>query len=67
MFRQDLMYYHDPNYSSCMSKLDLEQKIRLNQNVNMIIDLNEFGEADKYCNDIIYLIEPSYIKLTKLL
>lgn len=67
MFRQDLMYYHDSNYSSCMSKLDLEQKIRLNQNVNMIIDLNEFSEADKYCDEIIYLIEPSYVKLTKLL
>ena len=67
MFRQDLMYYHDPNLSSCMSKLELETKLRTNSNVDVILDLNEFGEADKYCTDIIYLIEPSYVKLTKLL
>ena len=67
MFRQDLMYYHDPNLSSCMSKLELETKLRTNSHVDVILDLNEFGEADKYCTDIIYLIEPSYVKLTKLL
>ena len=67
MFKQDLMYYHDPNLSSCMSKLELETKLRTNSNVDVILDLNDFGEADKYCTDVIYLIEPSYVKLTKLL
>ena len=67
MFKQDLMYYHDPDLSSCMSKLELETKLRTNSNVDVIIDLNDFGEADKYCTDVIYLIEPSYVKLTKLL
>lgn len=68
MFKQDLMFYHDSNLSACMNKMDLENKLRLYTDVSaIIIDLNEFGEAEKYCDDILYLIEPSYIKLTKLL
>lgn len=68
MFKQDLMFYHDSNLSACMNKMDLENKLRLYTDVSAIfIDLNEFGEAEKYCDDILYLIEPSYIKLTKLL
>ena len=68
MFKQDLMFYHDSNLSACMNKMDLENKLRLYSDVSaIIIDLNEFGEANKYCDEILYLIEPSYIKLTKLL
>lgn len=68
MFKQDLMFYHDSNLSACMNKMDLENKLRLYTDVSaIIIDLNEFGEAEKYCDEILYLIEPSYIKLTKLL
>ena len=68
MFRNDLIFYHDKNLSSCMNKNDLEQKLRLYKDVSaIIIDLNEFGDADKYCDEVLYLIEPSYIKLTKLL
>jgi hypothetical protein len=33
----------------------------------IILDLNEFTEADKYCDHILYLVEPSYIMLTKML
>ena len=68
MFKQDLMFYHDSNLSACMNKMDLENKLRLYTDVSaVIIDLNEFGEASKYCDEILYIIEPSYIKLTKLL
>lgn len=68
MFKQDLIFYHDKNLSACMNKSDLEQKLRLYNDVSaIIIDLNEFGDADKYCDEILYLIEPSYVKLTKLL
>ena len=68
MFKQDLMFYHDSNLSACMNKMDLENKLRLYTDVSaIIIDLNEFGEAEKYCDEVLYLIEPSYIKLTKLL
>lgn len=68
MFRQDLIYYRSENLFSCMNKNDLDLKLRqLADAEAVIIDLNEFGEAYEYCDDIIYLVEPSYIKLTKLL
>lgn len=68
MFRQDMLFYHDSNLSTCFNKNDLESKLKLYDDVNAIfIDLNEFGEADKFCDKIIYLLEPSYIMLTKLL
>lgn len=68
MFRQDLIFYHDKNLSACMNKSDLEQKLRLYSDVSaIIIDLNDFGDAEKYCDEVLYLIEPSYVKLTKLL
>ena len=68
MFKQDLMYYHDPNLSACFNRQDLDSKLKLYEDVSaVIIDLNEFGEADRYCDEILYLIEPSYIMLTKLL
>lgn len=68
MFRQDMLYYHDSNLSTCFNKNDLESKLKLYDDVKAVfIDLNEFGEADKFCDRIIYIIEPSYIMLTKLL
>lgn len=68
MFRQDMLYYHDPNLSTCFNRSDLEAKLRAYEDVDAIfIDLNEFGEADRFCDKIIYIIEPSYIMLTKLL
>lgn len=68
MFKQDLIFYHDKNLSACMNKSDLEQKLRVYADVSaVIIDLNDFGDAEKYCDEVLYLIEPSYVKLTKLL
>lgn len=68
MFKQDLMFYHDTNLSACFNRQDLESKLKLYEDVSaVIIDLNEFGEADKFCDEILYLIEPSYVMLTKLL
>lgn len=68
MFRQDLLFYHDSNLSACFNRNDLENKLRLYEDVNAVfIDLNEFNEADKFCDKVIYVIEPSYVMLTKLL
>lgn len=68
MFRQDLLYYRSENLFSCMNKNDLDLKLKqLSDTEAVIIDLNEFNEAYDYCDDVIYLVEPSYIRLTKLL
>lgn len=68
MFRQDMLFYHDRNLLSCMNKFDLETELKRNQDANaIIIDLNEFGEAGQFCDHILYLVEPSNVKLTKLL
>ena len=68
MFRQDLMYYRDPHLVACMNRNDIERELRKMEDGNAVImDLNDFGEADKYCDKVIYLIEPSFIKLTKCL
>lgn len=68
MFRQDLIYYRSNELSSCMNRNDLDLKFKqLSDAAAIIIDLNEFGEANNYCDEIIYLVEPSYIRLTKLL
>ena len=69
MFKQDLMFYHDDeHYISILSKLELESKLKLYENKNcIVIDLNDFTESDKYCDVTLYLVEPSYIMLTKLL
>ena len=51
-----------------MNKNDLERKLKESPNAEVvIIDLNEFGEADRFCDDVLYLVEPSYVKLTRLL
>jgi len=68
MFRNDLLFYHLPNdLMSCMNRNDLEREIQKRPDAQaIIIDLNEFGEADKYCDIVLYLLEPSFIKLTKM-
>ena len=64
--RQDLIYYRSDKLFSCMSRIELERVLRDNNDaVGVIIDLNDFPEADKYCNSIVYLVEPSFIRLTK--
>lgn len=66
MNRQDLIYYRSDKLFSCMSRIELEKVMRENSDAaGIIIDLNDFPEADKYCNSIVYLVEPSFIRLTK--
>ncbi|MCR5483745.1 MAG: hypothetical protein K6E99_05025 [Bacilli bacterium] len=64
--RQDLIYYRSDKLFSCMSRIELERVLKDNSDAaGVIIDLNDFPEADKYCNTIVYLVEPSFIRLTK--
>ena len=69
MFKQDLIFYHDEErYFSILSRIDLENQLKKHADVDcVVIDLNDFTEADKYCNAVLYLVEPSYLMLTKLM
>ncbi len=68
MFKQDLIFYRENTLHACMNKNDLDRLLREHSDAEaVVIDLNEFGEAEKICDEILYLVEPSYIKMTKLL
>lgn len=68
MLKQDLLFYRDPNIFQCMSKPELEKKLKVYDGVDAVfIDLNDLSSTSEVCDKIIYLIEPSFIELTKLL
>lgn len=67
--KSDFLYYRDKSLIS-VSEKNLIPEINKHSDVNIILlDLNdlEFTESEKICNDIIYLIEPSLIKINKLI
>ena len=67
MNKQDFIFFTVPSLYSCTSKYDAIKKIQEHKECQVvIIDLNKF-DAEGLCNDIIYLVEPSTIKLTKLI
>lgn len=67
MNKQDFIFFTVPSLYSCTSKADAIKKIKEHKDCQIVIvDLNKF-EYEGLCNDIIYLVEPSTIKLTKLI
>lgn len=67
MNKQDFIFFTVPSLYSCTSKADAVKKIQEHKDCQVVIvDLNKF-EWEGLCNDIIYLVEPSTIKLTKLI
>ena len=65
--KQDFIYFDTPNIYSCMSKNDVLRKIKEHSEADVIIvDLNNVDYKD-FCTDVIYLVEPGKIKLSKLL
>lgn len=67
MNKQDFVFFTVPSLYSCTNKVDAIKKIREHDDCQVVIvDLNKF-EYEGLCNDIIYLVEPSTIKLTKLI
>lgn len=64
--KNDFAYFNDKTMVS-LSSDDLGTKLMKFKDANIIlIDLNEYGDDD-ICNDILYLVEPSSIKLNKLM
>jgi len=67
MNKQDFIFFTVPSLYSCTNKVDAIKKIREHKDCQVVVvDLNKF-EWEGLCNDIIYLVEPSTIKLTKLI
>lgn len=65
--KQDFIFFTSPFLYSCTSKADAIKKINEHKECKVvIIDLNKFDDTS-FCNDVIYLVEPSTIKLTKLM
>lgn len=64
--KTDFVYYNDKDMISCTSNEFGKELLKINNNVDIVlIDLNNSNQ-EHACNDIIYLLEPSTIKVNKL-
>ena len=66
--KNDFMFYHDKDMISVNEK-NISNKIREYSNYNIIlIDLNDIPDsiASNICSDVYYLIEPSLLKINRL-
>ena len=67
MSKQDFIFFNTPYLYSCTSREDVLKKIKEHKDVDaVIVDLNNVDHKE-FCTDVIYLIEPGTIKLTKLI
>ena len=67
MNKQDFIFFDTPMIYSCLSTEDVLRKIKEHQDVDaVVVDLNNV-DYKEFCTDVIYLIEPGVIKLTKLI
>jgi len=67
MNKQDFIYFKTPNIYSCTSNSDVLRKIKEHQDVDaVIVDLNTY-DYKEFCTDVIYLLEPGLIRMTKLI
>lgn len=65
--KKDFQYFMDKNLVSTTSD-EINKLIRSHQDIEVfIVDINGSKQAENACTDIIYLIEPSTIKLNKLM
>ncbi len=64
--KSDFIYFHDKELVSLSSKDLAAELMKIKNKKVILIDLKNY-EHEEICNDIIYLIEPSTIKLNKLM
>ena len=64
----DAIYFRRPDIIFCNDYTEAETKIQGLKRIDaIIIDLNEFEDKNKICTDIIYLLEPGIIRISKLI
>lgn len=67
MNKQDFIFFNAPLIYSCTSKDDVLKKIKEHKDADaVIVDLNTV-DSKEFCTDVIYLVEPGTIKMTKLI
>ena len=67
MNKMDFIFFNTPLIYSCTSEEEVLRKIKEHQDVDaVIVDLNNV-DYKNFCTDVLYLIEPGTIKLTKLI
>ena len=64
--RHDFAYFHDKNMISITDEELMSEIVKHNDASIILIDLND-SDNDGVCADVLYLIEPSSIKLNKLM
>lgn len=65
--KRDFMYLNDKELVSTTSDLLGTEIAKYNSAEVILLDINKSQIAESMCNDIVYLIEPSTIKLNKLM
>ena len=64
--KKDFVYFNEKRMISCTSDTLGQELLRLNADTDIVlIDLNNSNQ-NRACNEVIYLIEPSIIKVNKL-
>lgn len=63
--KKDFMYFRDKNMVSCDSDTIATELLKAKNFNYVLVDLNDY--PDTICDDTIYLIEPSVLKLNKLM
>lgn len=64
----DAMYFRSPDIIFCNDYTEAKTKIQGLKGIDaIIIDLNEFEDNNKICSDIIYLLEPGIIRISKFI
>jgi hypothetical protein len=66
--KRDFVYFNDKNMLSITTEGFPREVLKLKDTNIILVDLNDVSEEDDdACNDILYLIEPSSIKLNRLM
>lgn len=64
----DAIFFRRPDIIFCNDYIEAETKIQWLKGIDaIIIDLNEFEDKNKICTDIIYLLEPGIIRISKFI
>lgn len=65
--KRDFIYFNDKDLLSLSNSIIGETLTTNNDKDVILVDLNGSPTADNFCTDVLYLIEPSIIKINRLL